>query len=82
MPVLKLIHKLAGTVLKGKGTALGGILTTVGLASAGVSGGDPFEAAKKLVELAHEGWPQIVVLVGALTTVAGYFRKAGADAKV
>lgn len=82
MPIFKLIHKLAGTLLKGKGTLIGGVLTTVGLASAGVTGQDPFESAKVLIELSKQAWPHVLVIVGALTTIAGYFRKAGADAKV
>ena len=82
MPVFKLLHKLAGTLLKGKGTAIGGILTTIGLGSAAASGQDPFESAKILVDLAKQAWPHILVMVGVLTTIAGYFRKAGADAKV
>ena len=72
------ILKATGLLGKGKATVSGVGITAVGLASAAATGQDPFESMKVLVELAQQAWPHVLVIVGALVTVAGYFRKAGA----
>lgn len=77
---LSIIHTLAGTLLKGKGTIIGAAITAIGGIAAGAQGQDPFQSAKVIIDLAHQAWPHILVVGGALATIAGYFRKAGADA--
>lgn len=64
---------------KGKATDTGIVALAGGVIAAKITGNDPFESAKVLVDLAQQGWPHILVVFGALTTLAGFFRKAGAS---
>ena len=64
---------------KGKMSDTGIVALAVGAIGAKFTGGDPFESVRVLVDLAEQGWPHVLVLVGALTTIAGFFRKAGAN---
>lgn len=45
------------------------------------SNSDPFASIEILIELCKQAWPHILVIVGFLSTVAGFFRKAGAHAE-
>ena len=74
------ILKATGVIGKGKMTVAGVSTIVAGGIAAGITGEsiNPFDAAIKIVELAKEAWPHVVILFGALTTLAGYFRKAGA----
>ena len=82
-----ILEKVVGTVLKqtgiigkGKLTAVGAVATVAGLTASGATGGDPFASAKILIDLAQQAWPHILIVGGGITTIAGFFRKAGAKA--
>lgn len=74
------VLKQTGIIGKGKMTAVGAVATVAGLTASGATGGDPFESAKILIGLIQQGWPHVLIVGGGLTTVAGFFRKAGARA--
>jgi len=85
--MLGLIAKVGGMVLKqtgiigkGKLTAVGAVATVAGLTASGATGGDPFASAKILIDLTQQAWPHILIVGGGITTIAGFFRKAGARA--
>lgn len=43
-----------------------------------VQNNNPFASIQILVALCKEAYPHILVILGSLTTIAGFFRKAGA----
>ena len=75
----ELVLGVAG-VGKGKATDTGIVALATGLIGAQVTGTDPFTSAKVLLDLIQQGWPHLLVVFGALTTLAGFMRKAGAAA--
>ena len=74
----------AGKLLKGKLTNLGLGGVAVGMAYAGIEGGNVFESLRVLVDIAERGYallveakPQLVILFGGVTALIGWFRRAG-----
>jgi hypothetical protein len=76
-PIGNVLLPLAGRLLKGKLTNAGVIVAATGMAASGAQSGDVFESIKALVDLAQQAWPHLLVLVGGVMAVAGWFRKAG-----
>jgi hypothetical protein len=68
--------KVAG-IGNGKATDTGIAALAVGIAGAQATGTDPFESAKMLIDLGQQAWPHILIVFGALSALAGWFRKAG-----
>jgi len=71
------ILKATGVLGKGKLTVAGVATTVVGTVAALVTNDNPFDAARILIDLCEKAWPQALIVIGALGTLAGYFRKAG-----
>ena len=74
----------AGKLLKGKLTNLGLGGVAVGMTYAGIESGNVFESLRVLVDLGErafalllEAKPHAVIILGGLTVIAGWFRKAG-----
>ncbi len=74
----------AGKLLKGKLTNIGLSGVAVGMAYAGIEGGNVFESLRVLVDIGERGWallveakPQLVILFGGVTALIGWFRRAG-----
>ena len=80
-PILAQVGKLVlpkvGSLLKGKLTNVGVATAAVGAISLGASDQDIFASIKVLVSLVEQAWPHILVVIGGLMAVAGWFRKAG-----
>ena len=81
LPILgtlgKILLPMVGKALKGKLTNVGVATAAVGAISLGASNQDIFASIKVLVSLVEQAWPHILVVVGGLMAVAGWFRKAG-----
>lgn len=73
----RLVLPVAGRLLKGKLTNAGLVTAAVGLGVDVAQGHDVFDSLRAVVDLAEQGWPHVLVIVGALTALAGWFRKAG-----
>ncbi len=74
----------AGKIFKGHVTNIGVATVAAGMAYAGLKSGNVFESIRVLVDVAERGVallleakPHAVVIIGAITTLAGWFRKAG-----
>jgi len=80
LPLKKVGEMILGAagIGKGKATDTGIVAVAAGLIGAQVTGADPFESVRVLVDLVQQGWPHVLVVFGALTSIAGFFRKAGA----
>lgn len=78
--LLRTIHNVAGTLFKGKVTSAGVVALAVGGATTLISGENPFESARVIIDLCEKAWPHALIVFGAVTALMGYFRKAGADA--
>jgi len=74
----------AGKILKGKLTNIGLGGVAVGMVYAGIEGGNVFESFRVLIDLSERGWalvleakPHAVIILGGLTAITGWFRRAG-----
>ena len=74
----------AGKLLKGKLTNIGLTTVVAGMAYAGIEGGNVFESLRVLVDLGErafgllvEAKPHAVIIFGGVTTLIGWFRRAG-----
>lgn len=76
----KFVHKVLGSTQKGKMTLAGVITAAAGLGITTATGQNPFESARIIIDLCEKAWPHVLIVIGAITALMGYFRKAGADA--
>ena len=74
----------AGKLLKGKLTNIGLGGVAVGMAYAGIESGNVFESLRVLVDLGErafalvlEAKPHAVIILGGVTALIGWFRRAG-----
>ena len=74
----------AGGILQGKLTNLGLGGVAVGMAYAGIEGGNVFESLRVLVDIAERGYallveakPHAVIILSGVTALIGWFRRAG-----
>lgn len=89
--VTTIIGAVATSIFAGHSTTVTTVLPTVvdsiGIVKDTVSvivtgNNDPLASLKIIVDLCKQAWPHVIVILGFLSTLAGFFRKAGAVAVV
>ena len=76
------ILKQTGVIGKGKMTVTGAAVAVVSATVAGMTGDNPFEAIRLIIDATEVWWttakPALGVISGIVIMALGYFRKAGA----
>lgn len=74
----------AGKILKGRLTNIGLGTVVAGMAYAGIEDRNVFESLRVLLDIGERAWallleakPHAVVLLGGVTALVGWFRRAG-----